>query len=284
MELKFVDLYQYFDIEKQPGWDGTLECYIQKTDAHICQKRLRPAILLLPGGGYGHVSPRESEPVALHFLTWGYSAFVLRYSVAPARFPTALREAALAMRYIRENAAEMEVYPGMVAAMGFSAGGHLCGTLGTLFDCPEVADIGPAELLRPDALGLCYPVAVSWGPTHDGSFDNLCGDDAALRQRLSLDKLVRPDMPPAFIWHTRDDDCVPCRNSLLLAQAMADAGVDLALHLYRHGPHGLSTADLQVYPESLLPKTSADIPDWVAAMMGFFAELGFGVRDEGVWA
>ena len=284
MELKFVDLYQYFGVEKPEAGDGTLQCYIQKTDVHICQKRVRPGMLILPGGGYCHVSPRESEPVALHLLTRGYCVFVLRYGVLPARFPTALREAAMAMRYIRENAAELQVDPGKVAAMGFSAGGHLCGTLGTMYDCPEVADIGPAELLRPDALGLCYPVAVSWGPTHAGSFDALCGDDTALRQRLSLDRLVRPDMPQVFIWHTRDDDCVPCRNSLILAQAAQEAGVDLALHIYRHGPHGLSTADVQSYPTSLLPKTSTDVPRWIETMMDFLAELGFMVRDEGVWA
>ena len=76
-------------------------------------------------------------------------------------FPVSLREAALAMRYIRANAQAMEIDPHMVAAMGFSAGGHLCGTLGTMWDAPEVADLAPAGMVRPDALGLCYPVAVS---------------------------------------------------------------------------------------------------------------------------
>ena len=89
----------------------------------------------------------------------------------------------MAMRYIRENADRFEIDPGKVAALGFSAGGHLCGTLGTMFDSDQVADLGTAEQLRPDALGLCYPVAVSWGRTHEGSFRNLCGGDEQLRQR-----------------------------------------------------------------------------------------------------
>lgn len=279
MKLKTVDLYQHFGQAKPEYAAGILTCYIQKTDAEISPRRLRPGMLILPGGGYGHVSVREAEPVALRLLCRGYSCFVLRYAIAPARFPIALREAAMAMRYIRENAAELEVDPAHIAAMGFSAGGHLCGTLGMMYDCPEVADLGPASLLRPDGLGLCYPVVVSWGATHGGSFQNLCGADEALRQRLSLDKLVRSDMPPVFLWHTRDDGCVPCRNSLILANALEQAGVDFALHMYHHGEHGLSTADSQVYLADRVPLVSRDVPGWLEVMVQFWEDLGFVVRD-----
>ena len=239
----------------------------------------RPGVLVIPGGGYGHVSAREGEPVALRFLARGYHAFVLRYSVAPVGFPAALREAAMAMRWIRENAAEMEIDPHKIAAMGFSAGGHLCGCLGTLFDCPELADIGGPELLRPDALGLCYPVAVSWGNTHEGSFRNLCGEDDALRRRLSLDVLVRPDMPPVFLWHTRNDESVPVRNSLLLAQALDAQGIEFAMHIYRNGCHGMSTADAQVYPAGAIPAHSWDVPDWIHTEIRFFEEIGIKIQD-----
>lgn len=276
MQVKTVALYEYYGLEKPADGAGQLDCYLQKNPL---ENMLRPAVLIIPGGGYGHVSPREGEPVALRFLARGYNAFVLHYSVAPVRFPAQLQQAAMAMGYIRQNAAALEVDPGMVAAIGFSAGGHLCGMLGTLFDAPEVATIGPAELLRPDALGLCYSVAVSWGDTHEGSFQNLCGGDAALRSRLSLDRLVRPDMPPVYLWHTRDDGSVPCRNSLLLASALQDAGVEFAMRIYRHGPHGLSTADAQVYPADAVPQVSPDLPGWPEEMMGFFREIGFAVYE-----
>lgn len=277
MKLKFVDLYEYFGKTRPEHGTGTLTCYLQHTPDGM-PTRLRPAVLVIPGGGYCHVSQREGEPVALRFLARGYNAFVLEYSVSPLRFPTALQEAAMAMAYIRRNAGELEINPHMVAAIGFSAGGHLCGTLGMLYDAPEVASIGEPAQLRPDALGLCYPVAVSWGPTHEGSFESLCGEDGSLRQRLSLDRLVRPDMPPVYLWHTRDDDAVPCRNSLVLANALADAGVDMALRLYRHGHHGLSTADEQTNPAWELPELSPDICHWPEEMMRFFREIGFESR------
>ena len=278
VETRTVDLYKYFGAERL-GSGGTLTAWATQTPASISPSRRRPAILILPGGGYEHISQRESEPVALRFVARGWAAFVLTYSVAPARFPVQLREAAWAMRYIRENAADFEVDPHMVAAMGFSAGGHLCGTLGTMFDAPEVHDIAPADILRPDALGLCYPVAVSWGETHAASFDNLTGGDEALMARLSLDKLARPDMPPVFLWGTRDDNSVPCRNSIQLAVALDQAGVDFAFHLYRHGKHGVSTADAAAFPSFDMPPVSRDVPGWVDSMIDFFADSGLVIHD-----
>ena len=260
---KVIDLYGYYGQQRSSESGGALTCWVQQTPAAVSSGRKRPAVLIFPGGGYHHTSPREAEPVALRFAALGYAAFVLLYSCAPSVFPTALREAAMAMRYIREHAEAFEIHPNRVAALGFSAGGHLCGCLGTMFDSPEVADIAEARQLRPDALGLCYPVAVSWGRTHEGSFDNLCGSDTRLRERLSLDRLVRPDMPPAFLWHTREDASVPCRNSLILAQAMEEAGVEFVLHLYRKGKHGLATTDAMAFPAWGIPEISWDVPGWL---------------------
>lgn len=280
IRTEIVDLYQNYAQDPQGAAGGRLLVWSWRTPKKISPLgRKRPAVLITPGGGYQHVSPREAEPVAMRFLARGYTAFVLEYSVSPSRFPTALREAAMAMRYIREHAAELEVDPAMVAAIGFSAGGHLCGCLGTMYDCPEVRDIAPPETLRPDALGLCYPVAVSWGKTHGDSFLRLTGGDPALTDRLSLDKLARADMPPVFLWHTAADETVPARNSLVLSQALDEKGVAFALHIYRDGPHGMSLADAQCYPVKKVPERSTDVTEWPEKMMLFFEELGFTVTD-----
>lgn len=276
MWQKTVDLYKYWDLERPAGAAGWLTCYGQHAPEAWGKKRLRPGVLVIPGGGYGHVSPREGEPVALRFLSRGYNAFVLNYSVAPLRYPTQLREAAMAMAYIRQNAVAEEVEPAMVATVGFSAGGHLAGLLGTLYDDPQVAQFGH---VRPDALGLCYPVTVSWGKTHAGSFDNLCAEDGSLRERLSLDRLVRPDMPPVYLWHTADDESVPCRNSLIMAQAAEAAGAVVGMRLYLHGKHGLSLANEQVFPVGQVPLCSPDIPGWPEEMMTFFEEIGLKNKD-----
>lgn len=279
MNQDYVNLYEYFGHAAPENAGGKLWCWDFPTSPEIGQNRKRPAVLIIPGGGYFFNSQREAEPIALRFLARGYVPFVLNYACAPHVFPTQLREAAMAMRYIRENAHKLEVNPSMVAAIGFSAGGHLCGTLGTMYDCPEVQDIGTAALLRPDALALCYPVTLGWGATHEDTMNNISGGDSALRQRLSLDRQVRSDMPPTFLWHSRDDDLVPCRNSLVLAQVMDEAGVDFALHLYRHGWHGLSTADTQVYGADVKPGCSWDVPGWLESCIRFWEEAGFCITD-----
>lgn len=282
MRMEVVDLYEYGQLRRNGAAGGKLTCWVLSSPEAISPCRRRPAVLILPGGAYARTSSREAEPVALRFAARGYAAFVLDYSCAPSFFPVSLREAALAMRYIRENCDALEVNPGMVAAIGFSAGGHLCGTLGTMYDSDVVSDIDSGNLIRPDGLGLCYPVAVSWGDTHQESFRNISGGDDDLRERLSLDRLVRPDMPPVFLWHTRNDGAVPVRNSLILGTALANAGVDFAMHIYRNGPHGLSTADEQAYPICAVPETSWDVPGWVESMIRFFEELGFRIEDREV--
>lgn len=279
MRSELVNLYDCFQMPAPEGACGELEGWVTRTSPEVGINRRRPAVLILPGGGYSHTSAREAEPVALRFLARGYVPFVLRYSCGPHPFPVALREAAMAMKYIRQRAEELEVNPNMVAAIGFSAGGHLCGTLGMLYDAPEVADIGTASEIRPEALGLCYPVAVSWGRTHEGSFQNLTFENEQLRARLSLEKLVRPDMPPVFLWHTRQDDCVPCRNSLILATALEETGVPFALHLPLRGPHGLSVADEMAYFVGQVPEVSRWVPTWPEEMMDFFREQGFCLQD-----
>lgn len=279
MLMKSVNLYTHYGLKAPGGTAGRLHSWTWQTSDEVSKSRRNPAVLILPGGAYRFTSERESEPIALRFVNCGYGAFVLEYTCAPYGFPTALREAAMAMRYIRENAETFQINPAMVAVVGFSAGGHLCGTLGMLYDCKEVADIGPAALLRPDALGLCYPVAISWGKTHEESMLNISQGDHSLRTRLSLENNVRSDMPPVFLWHTRDDATVPCKNSLILATALDEAGVDFAFHLYRHGRHGLSTADHLVYPADSIPEISWDVALWHTSMVRFFEEVGFHITD-----
>ena len=96
---------------------------------------------------------------------------------------------------------------------------------------------------------------------------------------MSLEKLVQSDMPPVFLWHTRDDASVPCRNSLILASALEEAGVDFVLHIHHKGVHGLSTADETVYPVYAMPKASAGVRNWPEDMMDFFADCGLQIRD-----
>ena len=144
--------------------------------------------------------------------------------------------------------------------------------MGTLYDAPEVADVAPAAMIRPDALVLCYPVSAAHGRTHEDSFTNLCGQDQALKDRLSLDRLVRRDMMPVFLWHTRTDDSVPVDGTMRLALALAEQDVPFALHVFAAGRHGLATADDLVYRRDNLPPVSDGVRDWPELAVRFLWE------------
>jgi acetyl esterase/lipase len=213
----------------------------------------RAAVLICPGGGYGFLSPREAEPIALQFNASGYHAFILRYSVAPRRYPLALLEVSKAMCVLRGRADAWKIHPGRIALCGFSAGGHLAASLGVLWDKPvaRCAPGGTHALTglepgrnRPDALILSYPVITSGPFAHRGSFENLLGSGAgpSLLEEVSLEHYVSERTPPTFLWHTYADTAVPLENSLLFASALRAKGVPFEFHVYPDGVHGLSLA------------------------------------------
>ena len=221
----------------------------------------RPTVLITPGGGYKAVSPREDECIAFQFLTYGYNAAVLSYSVKEdAQFPQPLCEEALAMAYLKENAQRYHIDPDRIFTCGFSAGAHLALSLGVFWDTDWLSEkVGKdKELLRPAAQILCYPV-VSTEPEllHLGSTAAMLGreDTPQRRELVSLEKHVSPNTPPTFLWATLKDRVVPCENSLVLASALQKQGVPVEFHLYGWGGHGLSVANriTQVRNEQKLP-------------------------------
>lgn len=239
MVYKVIDLYDYYKIDRGGANGGYLTVY-SRTESAELKKRVRTAMLVIPGGGYNMISDREGEPVALKFLDSGFVSFVLTYSVK-TKYPTPLKEAMLAMEYIRNNAERYGI--GKVCAAGFSAGGHLAGLLATV-KADEAALIGKtSDKIKPDAVILSYPVATMGGYTHSDTRRNITGGEAALYDKLSVEKRVDGETSPAFIWHTFEDNCVPVENSLMLASAYREAGVPCAVHIFEHGWHGLSLAD-----------------------------------------
>lgn len=241
-------LTEKIDINAEGSLPGAaLYTYIIDSSPEIRHNE-RPLVLICPGGGYEFTSDREAEYLALQFLAMGYHAAVLRYSITPAVFPTALCELAMAMKTIKERAAEWNVISDKIFVLGCSAGGHLAASLGVFWNDEElkIADrIGTVpEMLRPAGLILCYPVITSGEYAHRGSFDfllkGICTDE--LMAKVSLEDQVTADTPPVFIWHTFTDDCVPVENSLMFVNALKKAGVNTEFHMYPVGGHGLSTA------------------------------------------
>ncbi len=231
----------------EAGEPACIETYFSDVLDKVDPSVKRPCVAILPGGAYARVSAREAEPVALQMAARGFAACVIAYSCAPARYPVALVQVAGAIAYLKRHAEVFHIDPGHIFLMGFSAGAHLALDLGCEWNEPWLSGrVGAAaEEMRSCGLVLGYPVVTSGAYAHRGSFDNLCGDDEELKQKLSLENRVTKDTPSAFIFHTLEDTSVPVENSLLLAEAYRHAGVSFTLHIFPYGGHGLSlgTAD-----------------------------------------
>lgn len=244
----------------------------------------RPAMIVYPGGGYWMTSDREAEPIALKFASAGYQVIVVRYSTKDkakdANYPQQLLEGMAAIDYMRKHADELNVDPSKLAVIGFSAGGHMAGMMGTLYGEKVVCDtfnVGPREL-RPDAMVLSYPVLTSGKFSHGGSLSNLLGEDAAndpeMRKKVDIIENVTEDTPPAFIWTTFTDGCVPAQNSLMMAGKMLEVGVKCELHMFRDMWHGASLADRTVAskPEDVNGISKPHIAHWVGLCMEWLGE------------
>ena len=102
----------------------------------------RGFVLVLAGGGYAHRAEHESVDVVAWLSSHGVASGYLDYAIAPERYPTALDQVFTALAELRAGV-HGEI-TGPVAVLGFSAGGHLAGTVLTATD-DDVARPVPAE-------------------------------------------------------------------------------------------------------------------------------------------
>ncbi|MGG7058889.1 alpha/beta hydrolase [Clostridium tertium] len=224
-----------------------INVYIPDNSEEVDKNKKKTTIVICPGGGYVMTSDREAEPVALRFLSEGFNVIVLRYSVAPSKYPNSLLELAETINYTRKMSGKWNVNNDKIIVCGFSAGGHLAGSLGVLWNrdfISEALKTNKTEV-KPNAMILSYPVITSGGFAHKGSFDSLLGENASEeeREKLSLEKLVSKDTPETFLWHTYDDGTVPVENSLIFANSLRKNNVPFELHIYPTGVHGLSLCE-----------------------------------------
>ena len=242
-------LTEEFSIQAEGSRPGAKLCtyILDASEEFLIQKR--PLILVCPGGGYAYTSDREAEPIAMRFLAMGCHVAVLRYSCAPAVYPTALLELAQAMKLVHDYADEWKVDEGKIFVQGSSAGGHLAASLGVFWHEKWLAQKSGVknEWLRPAGMILCYPVITSGEFAHRGSFENLLRGQYTeeMLERTSLEKQVTEQTPSVFLWHTFIDETVPAENALLFATALRRHGVSTEFHMYPVGCHGLAACDEQ---------------------------------------
>lgn len=212
-------------------------------------------IVILPGGGYGgHAMDHEGHQFAQWFHSLGISSAICTYRLRGKGnqgngygHPHPMQDAQRAIQTMRARAEEWNLDPNRIGVIGFSAGGHLCSTVSTHFQDgdPAATDATARVSSRPDFAILCYPVIALDKPhTHKGSQRNLLGKDPdpALIELLSNERQVTERTPPTFLFHTLEDKAVPVQNAIDYFTACQKAGVEVEMHLFPKGRHGLGLA------------------------------------------
>ncbi len=234
---------------------GTSDCSVKAwihdhNGSEVIKQGIYPAIIICPGGAYIELSDREAEPVAKAFFSAGYNTYILRYSVGEdVKKFTALFQLGATIAEVRRNAEEWFTQKDKIAVCGFSAGGHLAASLGTLFNKEKILmELNKDVSIRPDAMVLGYPLVVADEHGHVRCFERVSRAKKGTKeyQWFGLPQHVDADTPPTFLWHTAEDRIVPVENSLKMALALSAAKVSFECHVFPKGPHGMSTCTREV--------------------------------------
>lgn len=186
------------------------------------EQRIRPAVLVCPGGAYSILAWNlEGRDICAMLNRCGFHAFLLKYR-CPDRRQAAAADASRAMRFIRAKANEFEIDPSRLGVIGFSAGAHLAAKI----SAPAVMEYYPAQdevdnlSFRPDFTALVYP----W---------QIANKNLELKKDFSINEKT----PPSLLIQAQDD-FAGTENSLTWFRELQKAGVAAELHIWPEGGHG----------------------------------------------
>ena len=178
------------------------------------------AVLVIPGGGFTiRAVDHEGVLVAQWLKERGITAFLLRYRLRPLYDRKDwLADGQRAIQYIRANAAQYQIDPDRVGAVGFSAGAMLAADLG--FN----ASLGDANATDPLEKQSALP-----------DFDILAYGAMPFPAALSPERLKQ--VPPTFMFGTVEDAGSLNGLSTLFVD-MVKNKVPVEAHFFQNGVHG----------------------------------------------
>lgn len=221
--------YFQVNVREKPtelGYMPTLRLYLlEEAD------KLRPIVIIAPGGGYVSVN-QEEDRVVSQYNAAGFHAAVLQYSVEPHCFPEPERDLMLAIGLVRERAEEWGIQKDRVAICGFSAGGHLCACVSTLWK-----KIGE-ERCKSNAAILCHAVLTArLKHCRDFIAGHVGSEDEAVQELAFCDQQVSGDTPPTFLYSTLEDKLTNVENVLYYGEMLAKHEVPFEMHVLPKGGH-----------------------------------------------
>ena len=214
----------------------------------------RPVVVNLHGGAWtqGIKSVGTSWLAAPELVRRGYVFVSIYYRLAPRyKFPAQIEDAKCAVRFLRAHAAEYNLDPNRIVAMGSSSGGHLSALLGTT-DASAGFDTSGGwtnESSRVQAVVDLFGHADLFYAVQHGERLRLIArsvfgskSSEEILRRASPVTYVTPDDPPFLLVHGEHDGFVPLKQSELMKAALEKEGVPVELVVVKHAGHCLFAA------------------------------------------
>lgn len=216
--------------------------------------------LVVPGGGYEFLADNESIPVAKKFFSLGFSTAILNYSFSKC-YPIHYNQGLKSIELLSKK------FPKIII-IGFSAGGHLTGLLGTT---------EREKLFNAVGMILCYPVISFVKTVHEGSRKHFFGDkmenNEENQKRFSIDNRVTSNTLPTFIWTLRHDTCVPYENSLYMIEKLKENNVLFDSRIFETGNHGIVFADEKVVVDGVEKYKNEEVSKWLGIALDFMDKV-----------
>jgi acetyl esterase/lipase len=216
---------------------------------------LRPAILCIHGGGFRAGKREGYDGLCKQLAERGYVAATTSYRLAPKyQFPEAIHDVKAAVRYLRANAATLQIDPDKIGVVGGSAGGHLAQFLGVTGSVAQFEGDGG----NPGVSSQVSCVVNFYGPS---DFTKSYGKsvDAAevlplwlggdLKTALHKHQLgsplnwVTPEATPTLLIHGTEDPYVAFEQAEWMHARYQQVGAEVELLKLEGAGHGFKGAD-----------------------------------------
>ncbi|MBF8224351.1 alpha/beta hydrolase [Halomonas sp. 328] len=198
--------------------------------------RLRPAALVVHGGGWQRRDRSDMEATARQLAAAGHVAINIDYRFAPAHpFPAQLHDLQQAMAWTHRQADAWRIDTRQIIGVGYSSGAHLVSLLGVIgTDHPLDRPYGGPH-------ARLAGVLAGGTPTDLFKFDDgrlvvefLGGTRAQVPERYRLASpyhQLGDSAPPFFLFHGSLDTLVPRDHAEDFHAALQDRGLSSRLHL-----------------------------------------------------
>ncbi len=200
---------------------------------------MKPAVMLVHGGGWRDGSKSQLTGLATRLATEGYVAASVNYRVGAAgAYPAAVNDVRCALSFLQNHAQTFGLDATRVTVLGYSAGGHLVSMVatGALADCAEGNGLGPRAVIAAAA-----PQNLN-GLRWASDVQNFMAQRADAYDEASPLKRVGPGSAPFLLIHGEADAYVPASQAIEMRDALVAQGNDARLLLVRGGGHVLNPA------------------------------------------